>query len=143
MIAIKKADDTFRVWTRRFGNNPRIKVLLLAGGPGMSHSYLEAFNSWFPCAGIQFYYYDQLGTGASKQLKEITVPALMIGARYGTMNPKYMKWMAGQVQYGHFLYCPRGSHLCMYDEQELYMTGIIKFIEDVNNGIMPDKPNVN
>jgi len=303
MIPIKTADGTFHVWTRRIGNNPRIKVLL-AGGPGMSHAYLEAFNSWFPCAGIQFYYYDQLGTGASdhpkdtklwtlsryvdeveqvrkalglnknnfylyghswggmlalqyvlkyqqhlkgliisnmmasapaynayahnvlmpqmnpkvlaeilklekegktddprymnllmanyytkhilrmppdqwpepvmqalngvnetiytlmqgpsemglngrlehwdvsKQLKDITVPTLMIGAHYGTMNPKYMKWMAGQVQHGRFLHCPRGSHLCMYYEQKLYMGGIIKFIENVNTGRIPEKPNV-
>ena len=56
MIPISTPKGTFRVWTQRIGNNPRIKVLLLVGGPAMPHNYLEAFNSWFPCAGIEFYY---------------------------------------------------------------------------------------
>ena len=70
----------------------------------------------------------------SKQLKDIMVPTLMIGARYGTMDPQYIKWMADQVQHGRFLYCPHAGHLCMYGEQKLYMTGIVQFIEDVDAG---------
>lgn len=296
MIPISTPDGTFRVWTKRVGNNPRIKVLLLHGGPGMTHEYLEAFDSFFPGQGIQYYYYDQLGSyysdqpndtklwtlprfvdeveqvrkalglnkdnfylyghswggvlalqyalkyqdhlkgliisnmmasapaydayahkvlmpamdqkalaeilalekagktddpkymdllmpnfytrhilrmppeqwpdpvmramnhvnetiytlmqgpsemglsgrledwDVSKQLKDIKVPTLTIGARYGTMDPKYMKWMAGQVQHGRYLYCARGSHLDMYDDQKIYMDGVIKFIEDVDAG---------
>ncbi len=67
MIPIQTDVRTFRVWTKRIGNNPRIKVLLLHGGPGMSHEYLEAFDSYFPGAGIQYYYYDQLGSFYSDQ----------------------------------------------------------------------------
>ena len=61
---------TFRVWTKRVGNNPRIKVLLLHGGPGATHECFEAFDSWFPAAGIEYYYYDQLGSAYSDQPDE-------------------------------------------------------------------------
>jgi proline iminopeptidase len=299
MIPIKTPDGTFHVWTKRVGNNPRIKVLLLHGGPGMTHEYLEAFDSYFPGQGIQYYYYDQLGSyysdqpkdtklwtlprfvdeveqvrkalglnkdnfylyghswggvlamqyalkypqhlkgliisnmmasvpayndyahkvlmpamdpkalaeilalekqgktddpkymqllipnfyekhllrmppeqwpdpvnrtfkhanetvytlmqgpsemGAggrlllwdvSKQLKDIPVPTLVIAGRYGTMDPKYMEWMAGQVQHGRFLLCPHGSHMDLYDDQKVYMAGLIKFINDVDTGRFP------
>jgi proline iminopeptidase len=40
-------------------------VLLLAGGPGFPHDYLEAFESYFPGEGIELYYYDELGNGNS------------------------------------------------------------------------------
>ncbi len=53
------------VWTKRIGNNPELKVLLLHGGPGSTHEYLEAFDSFLPSAGIEYYYYDQLGSGHS------------------------------------------------------------------------------
>ncbi|MEJ2077837.1 MAG: proline iminopeptidase-family hydrolase [Acidobacteriota bacterium] len=296
MIPIETPAGTFRVWTKRIGNNPRIKVLLLHGGPGMTHEYLEAFDSYFPGSGIQYYYYDQLGSfysdqptddalwtvprfvdeveqvrqalgldrndfylyghswggilaleyaleyrqhlkgliisnmmasipayndyarkvlmpqmdqkvlaqilalekesktddprymqllmpnfytqhilrmpadqwpdpviramnhvnehvyvlmqgpsemGASgrlagwdrsKDLPRISAPTLTIGARYGTMDPEYMKWMAGQVQHGRYLYCPEGSHLDMYDDQKTYMDGVMQFIKDVDAG---------
>ena len=296
MIEIKTPKGTSHVWTKRTGNNPRVKVLLLHGGPGMTHEYLEAFDSYFPGAGIEYYYYDQLGSfysdqpddpdlwtiprfvdeveqvrqalgldrnnfylyghswggilaleyalkyqqhlkglvisnmmasipayndyaervlipqmdpatvreiraleregryddpkymellipnyyekhilripfarwpdpvlraikyvnekvyvlmqgpsemGASgrlghwdrsEDLGRIRVPTLMIGARYGTMDPEYMKWMAGQVQHGRYLYCPHGSHLALYDDQAVYMKGVIAFISDVDAG---------
>jgi proline iminopeptidase len=296
MIEITAPKGKFHVWTKRVGNNPRIKVVLLHGGPGLTHEYLEAFDSYFPGAGIQYYYYDQLGSfysdqpkddslwtlsrfvdeveqvrkalglnknnfylyghswggilalqyalkyqqnlkgliisnmmasapayndyahkvlmpamdqkalaeilrlekegktddpqymlllmanyytkhilrmppdqwpdpvlralnhvneniytlmqgpsemglsgrllnwDVSKELERIKVPTLMIGARYGTMDPKYMEWMSKQVQRGRYLYCPNGSHLDMYDDQKSYMTGVIKFIEDVDKG---------
>ncbi len=52
------------VWTKRVGNSPT-KVLLLHGGPGFSHDYLECFEDFLPAAGIEFFYYDQLGCGNS------------------------------------------------------------------------------
>lgn len=67
MIPVETPSGEFRVWTKRIGNNPRIKVLLLHGGPGMTHEYLEAFDSYFPGAGIEYYYYDQLGSHYSDQ----------------------------------------------------------------------------
>ena len=65
MIPIITPVDTFNVWTKRFGNNPRIKVLLLHGGPAATHQYMEVFESFFPKEGFEFYEYDQLGCGNS------------------------------------------------------------------------------
>ncbi|HLN92812.1 MAG TPA: proline iminopeptidase-family hydrolase [Thermoanaerobaculia bacterium] len=296
MIPITTPKGTFKVWTKRIGNNPTTKVLLLHGGPGITHEYLEAFDSYFPGAGIEYYYYDQLGSyysdqpdapelwdlprfveeveqvrtalglgrqnfylfgqswggilaleyalkyqqnlkglvisnmvasipayneyaekvlmpemdpaalaeikrleaagqyesprymelliphyyekhllrmpaaewpdpvnrafkhlnpkiyvpmqgpselGASgklanwdrtKDLGKITVPTLVIGARYDTMDPKHIEWMAGQVKRGRYLYCPNGSHLAEYDDQKTYFAGLIQFIRDVEGG---------
>ncbi|MFI5132411.1 MAG: proline iminopeptidase, partial [Chitinophagales bacterium] len=67
-------------------------------------------------------------------LPKLSVPTLTIGAKYDTMDPEHMKWMATQVQNGSHLYCPKGSHLSMYDDQDVYMTGLIKFIKTVNDG---------
>ena len=66
-IPVATPEGTFRVWTKRIGNNPTTKVLLLHGGPGFTHEYLEAFDSFFPAAGIEYYYYDQLGSYYSDQ----------------------------------------------------------------------------
>ncbi|HKX98505.1 MAG TPA: proline iminopeptidase-family hydrolase [Steroidobacteraceae bacterium] len=290
LIPIETPKGTFKVWTKRVGNNPSIKVLLLHGGPGITHEYLEAFDSWFPAAGIEYYYYDQLGSSYSDQPKEpelwdlprfvdeveqvrtalglnadnfflygqswggllaieyalahqenlkgliisnmmasvpayneyaksvlmpamdpealaeiqalekagdyenprymellmphhyekhvlrmpadewpdpvqrafknlnydiylpmqgpselgaggklldwdrtpdlaaIKVPTLVIGARYDTMDPKHMEWMAKQLPKGSYLYCPNGSHLAQYDDQATYFTGLIDFL---------------
>jgi len=56
----------YKVWTKKIGAGA-IKVLLLHGGPGFSHDYLEAMESFLPEAGIEFYYYDQLGSNNSDQ----------------------------------------------------------------------------
>ncbi len=70
MIPIQTPKGTFRVWTKRVGNNPTIKVLLLHGGPGGTHEAFETFDSYFPGASIEYYYYDQLGSAYSDQPKE-------------------------------------------------------------------------
>ncbi len=296
LIPITTPSGTFNVWTKRVGNNPTIKVLLLHGGPGATHEYFEAFDSYFPGAGIEYYYYDQLGSANSDQpddptlwniprfvdeveqvrvalgldasnfyllghswggilaieyalahqenlkgliisnmmasipayneyatnvlmpsmdpkilnkikgyeaakdygnpeymrllmenhyiyhvlrmplaewpdpanrgmgkinqnvyipmqgpselgasgtlelwdrtadLSRITVPTLVIGAQYDTMDPKHMEWMAGQFPKGQYLYCPTGSHMSMYDDQETYVEGVIKFLKSVDAG---------
>jgi len=58
---------TFEVWTRRSGVSPHIKLLLLHGGPGGTHEYFEVFDSFLPQAGIELYFYDQLGSHHSSQ----------------------------------------------------------------------------
>jgi len=73
MIPVNTLKGDFHVWTKwtkRVGNNPTIKVLLLHGGPGATHEYFEAFDSYFPAAGIEYYYYDQLGSAYSDQPDE-------------------------------------------------------------------------
>jgi proline iminopeptidase len=294
MIPIITPVDTFKVWTKRFGNNPRIKILLLHGGPAMTHEYMECFESFFPKEGFEFYEYDQLGSYYSDQpkdsslwtterfveeveqvrqalgadstnfyvlgnswggilameyalkyqqhlkgllvanmmascpeygkyaeevlakqmkpdvlaeikaleakgdfgkprymellipnfyhehlcrleewpdgfnrsmkhangeiyvmmqgpsefgisgrlanwdiknrLKEIKVPTLMIGAKHDTMDPKAMEEQSKLVQHGRYLYCPNGSHLAMWDDQQVFMNGVIQFIKDVDRG---------
>jgi proline iminopeptidase len=293
MIPVETPKGTFHVWVKRIGNNPDTKVLILHGGPGMTHEYLEAVDSFFPVAGIEYYHYDQLGSHLSDQpddpdlwelprfveeveqvrtalgldkdnfylyghswggilameyalkyqqhlkgliisnmmssipaynkyatevlmpqmgqdalaeikrmeaegdtedprymellmtehyvhhilrmppeqwpdgvmrafqhvnpqvyvsmqgpselglsgkledwdrsgdLSKITVPTLVIGARYDTMDPKHMEWMSKQFPKGHYLYCENGSHLAMYDDQKAYFGGLIEFIRDV------------
>jgi proline iminopeptidase len=37
------------------------------GGPGSTHEYLEAVDSYLPAAGIEYHFYDQLGSGRSDQ----------------------------------------------------------------------------
>ena len=298
MISIKTPKGTFKVWTKRVGNNPKIKVLLLHGGPGLTHELYEAFDGYFPNESIEYIYYDQLGSYYSDQpndnslwtnerfveeveqvrialgldnsnfylmgqswggilameyalkyqknlkgliisnmmasapaynkyaeevlgpklpkavfdqiktfeknkdytnpkytellfkyyytehilripvdqwpesinrtfkhinpnvyvymqgpsefgitgnaslknwdvtarLKTISVPTLVIGAKYDTMDPKHMEWMSKEVQNGSFLFCPNGSHLSQYDDPKTYFPGVIKFLKDVDNG---------
>ena len=67
MIPIQTSAGEFKVWTKRVGNNPTMKVLLLHGGPGATHEYFEAFDSYFPNAEIEYYYYDQLESAYSDQ----------------------------------------------------------------------------
>lgn len=58
--------DGLHVWTRRVGKSP-IKMLLLHGGPGSTHEYLESFQDYLPQEGIEIYFYDQLGSYHSDQ----------------------------------------------------------------------------
>ena len=299
MIPITTPIGEFKVWTKRFGNNPRIKVLLLHGGPAAGHEYMECFESFFPKEGFEFYEYDQLGAPYSDQptdsslwtveryvdeveqvrkaigadssnfyvlgnswggilameyalkyqdnikglivadmvascpdygryadevlakqmdpkvlteikeieakkdfsnprydellmpnfyqqhicrlaewpepvvrcfthlnttkvskeiyvmmqgpsefgiagrlsnwdiknrLKEIKIPVLMVGAQYDTMDPKAMEEQSKMVKHGRYLYCANGSHFCMWDDQKVFMGGVIKFIKDVDTG---------
>ena len=62
MIPIETPKGTFNVWTKRKGNNPEMKVLLLHGGPGGSHEFFEPFDSYFPQEQIEYILYDQLGS---------------------------------------------------------------------------------
>ena len=40
-------------------------MLLLHGGPGATHDCFDAFDSCLPGAGIEYDYYDRLGSGRS------------------------------------------------------------------------------
>src|SRR6266568_2830448 len=72
------------------------------------------------------------------ELASIEVPALVIGARYDTMDPAHMEMMAGRLPAGRYLYCPEGSHLSMYDDQQTYFAGLIEFLHGI--GARPPAP---
>lgn len=67
MVPVETPSGTYRVWTKRVGNNPDARMLLLHGGPGGTHEYLEIFDSYLPAAGIEYHYYCQLGSTFSDQ----------------------------------------------------------------------------
>jgi len=133
-------------------NNPRYSELL------MNHYYTEhilrmplekwpkSINLLFEHLNPNIYVYMQghsefgmTGNASLKnwdvsdRLKEIKVPTLMLGAKYDTMDPKYMQWMATSVQKGRSI-TTNGSHCSQFDDPQTYFSGLIKFIKDVNEG---------
>jgi proline iminopeptidase len=62
---------------KRVGNNPDLPVLLLHGGPGATHEYLEAGDIYLPGAGIEYYYYDLAWLGFQRPARR----SLALGAR--------------------------------------------------------------
>src|SRR5882672_2183415 len=93
------AGGKYKVWTKKIGSGS-IKVLLLHGGPGFTHEYLEAFESFLPQAGIEMYYYDQLGCNNSDQPDD---PALWTLARYTAEVEEVRRGLGLEhfVLYGH------------------------------------------
>jgi proline iminopeptidase len=73
MIPIKTPKGTFNVWTKRIGNNPKIKVLLLHGGPGGTHEAFENFDGYLPNKEIEYIYYDQLDSYYSDKPNDSTL----------------------------------------------------------------------
>jgi proline iminopeptidase len=73
MVNINTPKGEFKVWTKRVGNNPTMKVLLLHGGPGMTHEIYESFDGYFPKENIEYYYYDQLGSYYSDQPDDLSL----------------------------------------------------------------------
>jgi len=67
MIPVETASGTYEVFTQRIGQSPTLKVLTLHGGPATTHELWEPFEDHLPAAGIEFYYYDQLGSYYSDQ----------------------------------------------------------------------------
>jgi proline iminopeptidase len=68
----------YYVWLKQVGNGD-VPVLTLHGGPGFPHFYFECFEDFLPRAGVQFWYYDQLGCGFSEQPDD---PSLWTVERY-------------------------------------------------------------
>jgi proline iminopeptidase len=93
------AGGKYKVWTKKIGAGS-VKVLLLHGGPGFSHEYLEAFESFLPRAGIEMYYYDQLGCNNSDQPDD---PSLWTLARYTAEVEEVRRALGLErfVLYGH------------------------------------------
>jgi proline iminopeptidase len=79
LVPVSTPAGQYRVWTRRAGSNPDMKVLVLHGGPGAPSELYGCFDTWFPQAGIEYYYHDQLGSFRSDQP---TDPSLWDLARF-------------------------------------------------------------
>ncbi len=73
IIPIETPKGKFKVWTKYNGDNPKIKVLLLNGGPGATHEYFECMESFLQPQNIEFIYYDQLGCGLSDNPNDTTM----------------------------------------------------------------------
>ena len=73
MIPITTPKGTFKVWTKRVGNNPKMKVLLLHGGPGGTHEFFENFDGYLPNEEIEYIYYDQLDSYYSDKPNDSTL----------------------------------------------------------------------
>jgi proline iminopeptidase len=130
-------------------SNPRYMELLM---PNFYHEHIcrlaewpepvnRAFANLNPVIYVQMQGPSEFGIGGNlanwdikNRLKEIRIPTLMVGAKYDTMDPKAMEEQSKLVQHGRYLYCPDGSHLAMYDDQQTFMNGVIQFIKDVNEG---------
>ncbi len=67
MIPVESPSGSFEVWTRKAGDNPRLRLLLLHGGPGATHEYLLPMEQELVDAGVEVYFYDQLGSHFSDQ----------------------------------------------------------------------------
>lgn len=102
--------------TRAFSHlNPKIYV------------YMQGFSEFGMTGNATLKNWD-----VSNRLKEISVPTLVIGGKYDTMDPKYMEWMSTQVQHGRSLTLNAG-HSAQYDDPENYFKGLVKFLKDVSN----------
>lgn len=73
MIPITTPKGTFNVWTKRVGNNPKMKLLLLHGGPGGTHEFFENFDGYLPNEEIEYIYYDQLDSYYSDKPNDSTL----------------------------------------------------------------------
>ncbi len=73
MIPISTPKGDFKVWTKRVGNNPSMKLLLLHGGPGATHEVFDCLDGYLPSEGIEYIYYDQLGSYFSDQPSDTTL----------------------------------------------------------------------
>lgn len=94
------------------------------------YSYMQGPSEFVPGGILK-------GWSVWDRLPEIHVPTLTVGAAHDTMDPAEMEEMSELVQNGRYLYCPNGSHMAMWDDQEVFMEGVIRFIKDVHRGEFP------
>lgn len=69
IIALKNG---YHVWTRRVGSGA-IPILVLHGGPGATHEYLEPLADHLPLEQVCLYFYDQLGSYHSDQPADLSL----------------------------------------------------------------------
>ena len=69
----------------------------------------------------------------TEDLQRITVPTLVIGAQHDTMDPAWMRMMAGKFPRGDYLHLANGSHMAMYDDQQAYFAGLLQWLHKVDD----------
>ena len=67
-------------------------------------------------------------------LPKLAMPTLVIAGAHDTMDPEHMRWVSTQVQHGSFVLCKNGSHLDMWDDQQTYVRGLLKFLDAIDHG---------
>lgn len=65
----------------------------------------------------------------TRDLKKIKTRALLMGARYDEMDPDEMRRIASVMPNARPAISARGSHLCMYDDQDWYFRELISFLK--------------
>ncbi|HEY1768506.1 MAG TPA: hypothetical protein VGG26_12670 [Terracidiphilus sp.] len=58
-------------------------------------------------------------------------PALTLGATYDEMDPEDMIKMAKLMQNATSAICPNGSHLSLWDDQDIYFQHMLGFLRSV------------
>jgi hypothetical protein len=136
IIPINTAHGTFKVWTKRVGNNPRVKLLLLHGGPGATHEYFEACDSYLPAAGGPGGAGADQAAGGRRAVQRPALHGLTDAAPlYRPRAAHARRAVAGMARIlanGRYLDCPGGSHLAMYDDQQVYFDGLIRFMAAID-----------
>jgi proline iminopeptidase len=69
-----------------------------------------------------------------KDLPKISVPTLVIGAKYDEMSLDDIRREGALIPKSRVWICENGSHFAMYDDQAAYFRGLIAFLQDVEAG---------
>jgi proline iminopeptidase len=65
------------------------------------------------------------------RLHEITVRTLTMGGTYDEMDPADMVKMANMMPNATSHICPKGSHLCFWDDQADYFRALVPFLKSI------------
>jgi len=68
------------------------------------------------------------------RLPGIRVPTLVIAARHDEMAPEQLTRMAQLIPHARLAVCERGSHMCMYDDQQAYFRALLPFLNEAHAG---------
>jgi proline iminopeptidase len=68
------------------------------------------------------------------RLPGIKVPTLVIAARHDEMAPEQLARMAKLIPHARLAVCERGSHMCMYDDQQAYFQALLPFLHEAHAG---------
>jgi len=68
------------------------------------------------------------------RLPGIKLPTLVIAARHDEMAPEQLARMAKLIPHARLAVCERGSHMCMYDDQQAYFQALLPFLHEAHAG---------